>query len=113
MELLYRFGYGFIALCAMAFAIVSLWKNRRSLINITWALTNVAIGGWALGTSLYWFETDYQRALLLCRISLYAATFIPVFFTHFCLRLTNNPLSRSPLALAGYAFSTVMADRKS
>jgi signal transduction histidine kinase len=109
MELVYKVGYNFIAFCAISFAAFVLWKNPRSSVNATWALMNLAIATWALGTRLYWFETDYEQALLLCRISLYAAAFIPVFFAHFCLRLVGRSAKTSPLVIAGYSFCILLS----
>lgn len=108
MELIYKIGFGVIAACAVSFAAFVLWKNPRSSVNITWALMNLAIACWSTGTVLYWFETNYSRALLLCRISLYAASFIPVFFAHFCLRLIDRSIKNSPLVIAGYIFCLLL-----
>ena len=109
MEHIFKVGYGIITICAISFASFVLWKNPKSSVNVTWALMNIAIGIWAAGTALYWFETDYRHALLFCRISLYAAAFIPVFFAHFCLRLIGRSLVTSPLVVAGYIFGFLLA----
>ena len=109
MALLYQVGYWVIAVSAVVFAVFVFQKNPKSSIHVTWALLNLAIAVWAALTDLYWFEPNDDRALLLCRISLYAAALIPIFFAHFCLRFTDRILRNNVPVMVGYLFSLVLA----
>ncbi len=108
MEFLYKFCYSLTALFGVFQGVFVLCRNPRSRVNVTWALTNFSVAFWALGCTLYFFEEDYHKALLISRLASYAVVFIPVFFTHFCLALLNKPLRESWPALAGYAFAIGM-----
>jgi len=109
MELLYRVCYGFTTLLGIAQGFFVLYKNPRSRINVTWSLMCFMVAAWAAGSGLYFFEpVDDQKALFLCRTALYAASFIPVFFTHFCLALLNKPLRESRVGVAGYLFTIAL-----
>ena len=109
MELLYKSAYGLISLSALSLGGLALLKNPRSSLNVLWALTNLSVAGWASLAAWYFFEPYYPRALLLCRLSLYSAAFVPVFYTHFCLRLVNLRLRNSRPAIAGYIFTALLA----
>ena len=108
MELLYRFCYGLTTLLGIGQGIFVLYKNPRSRINVTWGLMSFMVAAWAAAFGIYIFESVDQTALFLCRVSLYAASFIPVLFTHFCLALLNKPLRESKAGIAGYLFVTVL-----
>ncbi len=108
MILFYKVGFLLITFCSFSFALFILLQHPKSAVRVTWILMNVTIGLWALGTRLYWFEPDYERALWICRTSLVSAAFIPVFFVHFCLRFIGNSLRQSPLAMAGYGFCALL-----
>lgn len=104
MEFLYKFCFGLTTCLGIAQGLLVLYKNPRSRVNVTWALTSFVVAIWSLEMS-YFFESNYERALLGSRIANYAAVFIPVLFTHFCLALLNKPLRESPLTIAGYVFA--------
>ena len=108
MELLYKFCYALTTLAGIVLGFFVLYKNPRSRVNVTWALTSFAVAIWAL-EAWGFFEPNYKSALLVWRITNYAALCIPVFFTHFCLALVNKPLKESTLGIAGYGFVVGMA----
>lgn len=65
-------------------------KNRRNIINNSWALLNLAVGEWAIG---YYFvinnNISQAVALIAARISHIGALSIPIFYFHFILALLN------------------------
>ncbi len=109
MEFLYKFCFGLTTLSGIGLGLFVLYKNPRSRVNVTWALLSLAIAIWSIEVALTLFEPNYEKALLACRISQYAAVFIPVLFTHFCLALLNKPLLESRVAIFGYVFAIGMS----
>ena len=109
MEFLYKFCYGLTTLSGIGLGLLVLAKNPRSRVNVTWALTSFAVAIWATEGFTHFFGMDYDRALFQARLCNYAAMFIPVFFTHFCLALLNKPLRESRMAIAGYLFAIGMS----
>lgn len=107
MELIYKTCYGLTTVLGIIQGVFILYKNPRSRINVTWALTSLAVAIWSQ-QMLYLFADDYQSALLSARAANYAAVFIPVFFSHFCLALLNKPLKESKLTIAAYIYAFVL-----
>ncbi len=108
-EILYHACYGLTALTGVSLGIFVLWKNPRSRINVTWALMSFAVAIWASWDGIYFFQEGHGRAILSARIANYAAVFIPIFFTHFCLALIERPARSNVPLITSYAFAIAMA----
>lgn len=108
-ELVYRIGYTLTTISSIGHGIFVLYKNPRSRINVVWALFSTAVAVWAWFVLAAMFDPVDDRALLAARISQYAASFIPVFFTHFCLALLGQPARRNGALWIGYGCIAVLS----
>ena len=82
-------------------------QNRHNPLNRFFAIFALSVGCWSVGSSLENLiqnETAALRALRLCYVS---ASFLPTFFLHFSIVLTNRR-SKYTLRLA-YLASTIFA----
>ena len=64
-------------------------KNRKSLINKTFALWTLSVTVWAFGISIHTVTNDALSGLIWSRILHAAAIFIPTFFLHFTFAILD------------------------
>ena len=58
-------------------------KNRRSLVNRTFALECISVSVWLIGYFIAYSSSQYEKALFWCKFAYVGVMFVPVFFYHF------------------------------
>ena len=80
-----------------------LYKKPSCLVNQTWFLTSLAVSNWSFFLSRNIFAVNFAESLLSAKLCNISAAYIPVFFTHFCIALTNHSSrSRKFVLTIGY-----------
>jgi signal transduction histidine kinase len=86
-------------------------KDRKSPVNITFALLNLCSAGWNLGLFIVFSTSDKNLALFgMGKIVFPSLAFIPAFFFHFVLVITGSfTRAKKKLTIATYALGFVLA----
>src|SRR3989338_8203800 len=100
---LYLYSLTFTSLSSFGLGFFVLYKNPKNLVNQTWFLSCCAVGTWSTFFCLSMFTENTEKALSYIKILTVAASFIPVFLTHFCIVITNPTKKYTPLLIVGYA----------
>jgi len=92
---------------ALVLALTAFVTARRNFGSLSFGGLALSVGVWS-GAYCLWRLTDSAgSALMLCRILMVGATFIPITMLHFAFVVTG--ISKRPLLLAGYACALVLA----
>ena len=98
------------SLANISLALFVYLKNRKSSVNITFALLNLCSAVWNFGLFKMYSTSNKELALFwLSRITNPILTFLPPIFLHFVLVITNNFTRwKKKLTFAAYALSFVL-----
>ena len=81
-------------------------KDSTSTVNKTWFLTSLGVSAWSICMFYYTtFPLSYDKALLGGKLTNISATFIPVFFSHFCLAFVGRKTLKNKILVLGYIFA--------
>lgn len=84
-------------------------QNRQNVLHRFFAIFALSVGGWSVGSSIDNLIADERVALQMLRVCYISASFLPTFFLHFALVLTQQPLRRCQVLRSAYAISTLFA----
>ncbi len=79
-----------------------LYKKPCDPVNRTWFLMNLAVCSWSAFFLLMIITDSFSRANIYSRLCNISASYIAVFFTHFCFEITQTSTRKKLLLAIGY-----------
>lgn len=92
---------------ALVLALTAFVTARRHFGSLSFGAFAIAVGVWSGAYSLWRLADSPQTALLLCRLLIFGAIFIPITLLHFALVLTGRRSRR--LRVAGYGVALLLS----
>ncbi|MGE4169627.1 MAG: histidine kinase N-terminal 7TM domain-containing protein [Candidatus Margulisiibacteriota bacterium] len=83
------FGISAAVNCITALALAAIFAHNKSRYKY-YILYNLGIAFWSFFYFFWQYSTDYNTALLYCRLLMVGAAFIPFFFTNFIYELVDK-----------------------
>ena len=80
-------------------------KNKKSPINITYALFCCSIAVWGFSYFIWQISKDEISALFWCRALMAGAIFIPIFYLHWLFYLLKLIVQKRKILIFGYMFA--------
>lgn len=80
---LYFYSLSFTSIFSFCLACFVLYKKPKALESKLWFLMSMGVSAWSFFVSQSFIAGDYKQALFFSRLCNIAASFIPIFFTHF------------------------------
>jgi hypothetical protein len=104
--------YSFSALCNLIANLIIgslvLWQNPKGRRNQTFACFCGAVAFWSLFYFLWQISRDERRALIMCRLLMFGAIWIPVFFFHYTVSLLRIETRAKNLLVGSYVLSAFL-----
>lgn len=99
---------GFLTfICGYACGIIIVLFSPRTYLRIVWSMFSFSMGTWGFGLWMAFIVTDQNHALFWSRFLNISAIFIPVFFFHFILLLTDLYQSKIKELRSYYLFAII------
>ena len=105
---------GFYAITSLINAIASalfgffvILKNRKAVLNKTFAIFCFSVAVWSGGYFLWQITENSQNALFIFRILMIGAIFIPACYFHFVVSLVDLLKEKRKLIISGYILSFI------
>ncbi len=96
---LYFYSLLLTAASSIGLGVLVLYKRPHSAVNRIWFLMSLAVAGWSYAISRSFFASSYSEGLYYSRLCNIIASYIPAFFFHFCLAITNHKSKTSRFLL--------------